>query len=66
MRNFLAAVADDVTIVQQLPQTLLACIGPQTAQSAQDEGLAVGVVAAEYTAEGLVAALVQHFTKEQA
>lgn len=66
VRNFLAAIVSEATIAQQLPQTLLACIGPQTAHSAQDAGLAVGVVAPDYTVDGLVAALVQHFAKEQA
>lgn len=66
VRNFLVAIAGDAAIAQQLHQTLLTCIGPQTAQSAQAAGLAVGVVATEYTVEGLVSALVQHFTKEQA
>lgn len=36
---------------------IVACIGPITAQAARDEGLPVHVVAEEYTAQGLVAAL---------
>ena len=36
---------------------IVACIGPVTAQAARDEGLTVNIVAEEFTAEGLVAAL---------
>lgn len=36
---------------------IVACIGPVTAQAARDAGLHVDVVAAEYTAEGLLDAL---------
>lgn len=40
-----------------LNQTSIACIGPVTAQTAQEQGLHVAVMASEYTIEGLVAAL---------
>jgi uroporphyrinogen III methyltransferase/synthase len=39
---------------------VIACIGPVTAQTARELGLAVDVVATEYTIDGLVKALVQH------
>jgi len=41
---------------------LVACIGPVTASTAREAGLSVEVVAAEHTIDGLVAALVEHFT----
>lgn len=41
----------------------VACIGPKTADSARDLGLPVHVLAADYTVEGLVEALVQHTTQ---
>jgi uroporphyrinogen III methyltransferase/synthase len=37
---------------------VVACIGPVTAATAAEQGLAVTVVAGEHTVEGLVAALV--------
>jgi len=42
-----------------MPQ--IACIGPITASAARNAGLPVAVEASVYTAEGLVAALRQHF-----
>lgn len=41
------------------PDTLIACIGPITAEAARSHGLTPSVVAEEYTIEGLVAALCQ-------
>jgi len=38
---------------------LVACIGPITAETAEELGLRVDVVAEEYTVEGLVRALVE-------
>jgi uroporphyrinogen III methyltransferase/synthase len=40
---------------------VVACIGPVTADAARRAGLAVDVVADAHSAEGLVAALVEHF-----
>jgi uroporphyrinogen III methyltransferase/synthase len=51
--NYLA-VAGDLPI-----PPVVACIGPITADTARAAGLAVDVVAAEHTIEGLVAALVE-------
>ena len=42
-------------------EPLIACIGPVTAQTARRAGLEVGVVAEEYTVDGLVGALVAWF-----
>ena len=42
-------------------QTLVACIGPSTAEAARAEGLPVHIVATEHTIQGLVAALVAYF-----
>jgi uroporphyrinogen-III synthase len=39
---------------------LIACIGPITAQTAQELGLKVDIIASEYTARGLVDALVRY------
>jgi uroporphyrinogen III methyltransferase / synthase len=43
------------------PGAIAACIGPITARTAEEAGLPVGVVAAEYTTTGLAAALAAHF-----
>ena len=42
-----------------LERVTVACIGPITARTAQEEGLPVAVVAEEYTIDGLLAALVR-------
>ena len=40
----------------------IACIGPVTAAAARDAGLRVDIEAAEHTVDGLVQALITHFT----
>ena len=49
------------TGVEQVRHTVIACIGPVTAQAAREEGLEPTVVAANSTAEGLVEALEMAF-----
>jgi uroporphyrinogen III methyltransferase/synthase len=58
----LAAMARDagLDLPCALQRAIVACIGPITAQTACDLGLAVDVVADEYTISGLVQAVVQH------
>jgi uroporphyrinogen III methyltransferase/synthase len=54
VRNFVAALEP----LPDLPQdTIVACIGPITAQTAEESGLPVHVSAAEHTIEGLIRAL---------
>lgn len=48
---------------QLLARTAVACIGPITQQTAEDIGMRVDVVAAEYTIAGLADAIVQYFEK---
>ncbi len=43
---------------------VIACIGPITANAARSQGLTVHLVAAEYTVDGLVAALTGYFMQE--
>ncbi len=57
VRNFVALVGQDSIS----PSTLIACIGPITASTARELGLRVDIMASEYTMNGLVAALVDHF-----
>jgi uroporphyrinogen III methyltransferase / synthase len=47
--------------VDLLAPVVVACIGPITAATARDLGLRVDVVAEEYTAPGLVLALLEHY-----
>lgn len=58
VRNFIALVDKAGLDAHNLPgNPLIACIGPITAGTAQEEGLHVDVVADEYTTEGLLRAL---------
>lgn len=61
VRN-LAAMARDagLDLPRALAHATVACIGPITAETARELGLTVGVVAEEYTIDGLVQALVRH------
>ena len=59
VRNFVALIGGDAIS----PGTIIACIGPITANTACELGLHVDVIAAEYTMDGLVAALVKHFAE---
>jgi uroporphyrinogen III methyltransferase/synthase len=59
VRNFLAGLGDDY---QELLQGVkIACIGPITAGTAREQGLNVEIVAEEYTIEGLMAAMEEHY-----
>ncbi|HKX17591.1 MAG TPA: uroporphyrinogen-III synthase [bacterium] len=55
VRHFLQLAGPDARRV--LECTLIACIGPVTAETARDAGLRVGAVASTYTLAGLVEAL---------
>lgn len=49
-----------------LPENIVvACIGPVTAETARSAGLRVDVVAREYTIEGLIQALAEHFERNR-
>jgi uroporphyrinogen III methyltransferase/synthase len=58
--NFLA-LFDTYGGVRLLEGVVVACIGPITADTARQAGLATEVVAKDYTIEGLVEALVKFF-----
>lgn len=60
VRNFVALAGEDAI----LPGTVIACIGPITANTARELGLRVDVMATEYTMDGLVAALVEYLEKQ--
>ena len=44
-------------------EAMLVCIGPKTAKVAREVGLKVGLVADETTSDGIIRALVSHFTE---
>jgi len=61
VRNFLRLVVEAGLDPRALPGSpLFACIGPVTAQTAREQGLPVGLVAGQYTSDGLVQALLEH------
>jgi uroporphyrinogen-III synthase len=60
-RNFVRVQAGEPSAGEPLAAgAIIACIGPITAAAAREAGLRVDVVAAEYTLDGLVAALAEH------
>jgi uroporphyrinogen III methyltransferase/synthase len=59
VRNLCAALGDDAAAL--LAHTVVACIGPVTAETARACGLEPRVVARAYTIEGLVTALEEFF-----
>ena len=64
VRNFVAALKKNPDTEKVLKELRYACIGPVTAEAARDEGIPVALVAAVYTTEGLIDALVRYFNKE--
>jgi uroporphyrinogen-III synthase len=60
VRNLVTMLGDAGALTGST-RPLIACIGPITAETARELGLTVDVVASEYTVEGLVAALRDHF-----
>jgi uroporphyrinogen-III synthase len=62
-RNFIAAVKErvDGETLSFFENTIIACIGPVTAEATRELGLDVDVVATEYTTGGLVEALATYF-----
>jgi hydroxymethylbilane synthase len=62
VRNFVDLVGGAREAQRLTANALIACIGPITAGTASEYGLAADIVADTYTMDGLVAALVTHFT----
>lgn len=54
----------EVTSAIGVTDALVACIGPVTADAARERGWPVEIVATDYTARGLVAALRDYFSEE--
>lgn len=60
VRNFLGMISGENT-EELMKGVLVACIGPITAHTAEEAGLKVTVQATEYTIEGLLNAILEHF-----
>ncbi len=63
VRSFFSIVGErfgDEAANRLLKNALIACIGPITAEAARERGLAVGIIAEEYTVDGLVDALLKY------
>jgi uroporphyrinogen III methyltransferase/synthase len=60
VREFVDLYGADV-VGDLLQATVVACVGPVTAQAARAYGIATRVVSNEHTNAGLVAAVVEHF-----
>lgn len=60
VRNFIGMLASP-DLQSLLAGVTVACIGPVTADTAREMGMAVDVMAKEYTIDGLVAAILEHF-----
>jgi uroporphyrinogen-III synthase len=66
VRNLLAILGPDAAALKGESRPQIACIGPITADTARENGLAVDVMASEYTVEGLVEALLEHLAGQKA
>lgn len=62
VNNFMQMLGPDARSL--LKEVVIACIGPITAKTAEEHGLKVDVVAAPFTVESLVDALVDFFAKK--
>lgn len=60
VRNFCQIFDSGEELIELVEGSTVACIGPITAQTAQEQGLHVGVVAWENTIPALVESIVQH------
>lgn len=62
VRNFIALVQQNGLDAHNLPGSpKFACIGPKTATTMQEVGLAVDVLAEKFTTEGIIEALIQYY-----
>jgi len=63
VRHFLEIMKAD-SLAKVVRSALVACIGPTTAAEAEKQGLSVAIMPDAYTIDGLMAALVAYFEKE--
>ena len=65
VKNFCQLFGDRQEVHQLTKHATVACIGPITAKTVEEEGLSVGIVAAENTVPALVDAIVSHANQSQ-
>ncbi|NPV92238.1 MAG: uroporphyrinogen-III C-methyltransferase [Firmicutes bacterium] len=63
--NFMQLIGERPEKVSGLEKAVMACIGPITAATAEGLGLKVGLVASEYTIEGLVDQISRYYNEEK-
>ena len=63
VENFAAMFPDD-DLPSLVDKTVVASIGPITAETAREHGLAVNILPAEYTIEALTAEIVEYFSRD--
>ena len=62
--NFISMFKEDGEQIKEwIAKTVVACIGPITARTAEEEGLKVGIIPEEYTIESLTGAIVRYFSE---
>ena len=62
--NFLGMFeAEELDLKARLKEVVVACIGPITARTAEENGLPVTLMPSEYTIEGLTNAIVEYFAQ---
>jgi len=52
-------------LLQWMGEVTVACIGPVTANMAEERGLSVRITPSDYTIEALAKAIVDYFTQQQ-
>lgn len=62
VRNFVNLLPATTSPTNLIKDAIVACIGPVTAQTAQEMGLTVSVMAETYTTQGLVEALITYYS----
>lgn len=63
VRNFVELFGGQENVKRLVAQTAIACIGPITARTAEDYGLAVTIMPIENTVPALAKAIVRHFSE---
>jgi uroporphyrinogen III methyltransferase/synthase len=66
VKNFCQLFADRQEMHKLIQNATVACIGPITAQTVQEAGLSVDIVAAENTVPALVEAIIAHANQSHA
>jgi uroporphyrinogen-III synthase len=66
VQNFVVRLAAEGGKPGNLEGVCIACIGPRTAETAQEHGLVVSIVPAVHTLEGVIEGLERYYTERSA